>query len=226
MPLGPDEVLLDITGFYYQIPVKLSDLEAPPTVEAITAAAVDKFGMTGGKLTKATFSEPLTFPDGTPASSGGFLSLAEVEHLDMHPHSRQHDLDGNEKPPAGSLEKGVYAYDDTASLLKFIAGDGNVSFFAAWQYYIFRGQQLITGNEDGDDLTKRIIVPARRSAIDTPVQAGDVIRWRLVLIGGLQAFIREQIKRLRRQMPEMIQLIAESNTSALEVASLRVGDGE
>lgn len=228
MKIKKDEVLLDFTGFYFQLPIKLSEVEGEPTVKSVTEAAKGKFGSKGGQLTEVVFSDPVESeadPHGLP---GGFLSKATVDHSAMTPHSRQIDLKRREKPPAGELESGVYSYDDGAALLRFIAGDGDVSFFPAWQYYLFRGDELLSAEVDGDDkqdrhdLTRRVIVPANRSAEFTPIEPGDVIRWRLVMIGGLETFLRKIIASMSEREPRMMQRVVTANTSALEFLSLSV----
>ena len=168
-------ITLDFTGLFYEKDINLDDLGANPTVKSLTEFAVGKTGNTGGTLIYANF---------TPR---GFLSSAYVEHR-ANPATRQKDGAGN-PAPAAALPTGIYGFDDTLSTNQ-IEGV-QVSFTLAWQYYIFRAGALVSGASAGS--TDRVIVPASQSGAATPLEANDIVRWRLVAIGGLQELIETQM---------------------------------
>lgn len=69
-----------------------------------------------------------------------------------------------------------------------------IGFSLSWQYYIFRDGKLISGPSSTS--TDRVIVPASQSATATPLEGNEIIRWRLVAIGGLRELIEAQIAEL------------------------------
>ena len=156
-------VTLDFTGLYYSVDIDF-DVEDDPTVEEITQKAVGEMGKTGGELIMAKFSDR------------GFLSEVMVNFY-RSPQSRQ-TLDGNPFP--GVLPAGVYGFkDDTANPVPGV----DVSFSLGWQYYIFRNNKLISIERSGRDT--RAIVPSGESNTEFQLENKDLIRWRLIAIGGL-----------------------------------------
>jgi hypothetical protein len=172
-------ITLDFTGFYYQKKIELSELDPNPTVKTVTKFAVEKQGDTGGKLILAEFS---------PA---GFLSSAYVEHR-SNPATRQKDTAGN-PAPAAALPVGIYGFDDTFASVNRVQGV-QIGFSLSWQYYIFREGKLISGPSATS--TDRVIVPASQSDTATPLEGNEIIRWRLVAIGGLRELIEAQLAEL------------------------------
>lgn len=171
-------ITLDFTGLFYEVDIKLSDLGASPTVEQLTMFARGKPGTAGGTLIYASFSPR------------GFLSSAYVEHRSS-PTTRQKDVAGNPSP-RGALPTGIYGFDDTLSTNR-IQGV-QVSFSLAWQYYVFRDGKLISGPSATS--TDRVIVPASQSATATPLEDNDIVRWRLVAIGGLRELVESEMAEL------------------------------
>lgn len=172
-------ITLDFTGFYYEKKIELSELDPNPTVKTVTEFAVKKIGDTGGKLILAEFS---------PA---GFLSSAYVEHR-SNPATRQKDMAGN-PAPAAALPAGIYGFDDSFASINRVQGV-QIGFSLSWQYYIFRDGKLISGPSSTS--TDRVIVPASQSATATPLEGNEIIRWRLVAIGGLRELIEAQMAEL------------------------------
>lgn len=194
-------ITLDFTGLFYEKKVDLSDLAANPTVKTVTDFAVGKTGDTGGKLIFAQF---------TPR---GFLSSAYVEHR-ANPKTRQKDVDGN-PAPAAALPTGVYGFDDALSTNR-IQGV-QVSFSLAWQYYILRDGKLISGPSATS--TNRVIVPAAQSASATPLEGNDIVRWRLVAIGGLRELIEAQMAELTSsQKTTLMSRVLTENLTVRETA--------
>jgi hypothetical protein len=176
-----EKITLDFTGLFYEIDIPLKDLPKDPTVKDVTLAAVGKNTTHGGNLFYATFDNQ------------GFLSSAFVIHADS-PKSRQKNTAGNPKPADGLLPVGIYGYDDTYENNN-VPGI-QVSFSLAWQYYIFRDGKLISGKTSTS--TDRVIVPASESNIkpETKLQDGDIVRWKLVAIGGLYELIESKMAKL------------------------------
>lgn len=169
-------ITLDFTGLFYELKVNVADLDGflpgnPRTVKKLTEFAVNRVGDTGGTLIHAKFSEK------------GFLSAAYVEHR-SNPRTRQKDSAGN-PAPARALPTGIYGFDDTLRTNK-VAGV-QISFSLGWQYYIFRGRELISGVSATS--TDRTIVPAEKSDSATPLEDNDIVRWKLVAIGGLHELV-------------------------------------
>jgi hypothetical protein len=179
-------ITLDFTGLFYEKDIQLSDLGTNPTVKTVTEFAVGKSGNTGGTLIFAKF---------TPQ---GFLSSAYVEHR-ANPATRQKDIAGNPSP-AAALPTGIYGFDDTLSTNR-IQGV-QISFTLAWQYYIFRDGKLISGPSATS--TDRVIVPASQSASATPLEGNEIVRWRLVAIGGLRELIEAQMAELTPSQKTML----------------------
>lgn len=180
-------ITLDFTGFFYEKKIELSELGPNPTVKTVTQFAVGKTGDTGGKLIFAEFS-PL-----------GFLSSAYVEHR-SNPATRQKDLAGNPVPGA-ALPSGIYGFDDSFASVNRIQGV-QIGFSLAWQYYIFRDGKLISGPSSTS--TDRVVVPASQSDTSTPLEGNEIIRWRLVAIGGLRELIDAQMANLTPSQKTML----------------------
>ena len=189
-------VTLDFTGLYYELDVPFDQLGTSPSVRALTEFAVGKQGQTGGKLIFAEFS------------SKGFLSAAYVEHR-ATPQSRQKDSSGNPSPSL-PLPTGIYGFDD--EFRTNVVEGVQISFSLAWQYYIFRAGQLINGSSGTS--TERTIVSATDSGGVTPLEDGDIVRWRLVAIGGLPGLLSFQMAQLgsEQKMDVMSSILTEKLT--------------
>jgi len=162
-------ITLDFTGFFYEIKLDFDSLSPNPTVEDVTTKAIGMTGTYGGTLVKAIFS------------NRGFLSEVQVDHS-SNPVTRQKDTAGSPKP-SQPLPAGIYGFkDDPEGKTNRIAGLG-VPFLIAFQYYIFRNDKLISGATGRS--TQRTIVPARQSNTATQLEPNDIVRWKLVAIGGL-----------------------------------------
>jgi hypothetical protein len=169
-------ITLDFTGLFYELKVDVAELDSfqspqPRTVKKLTEFAVNKLGDTGGTLIYAKFSP------------GGFLSAAYVEHR-SNPRTRQKDPAGNPSPSM-ALPTGIYGFDDAVRTNRVTGVQ--ISFSLSWQYYIFRGRELISGVSATS--TDRKIIPAEISNSATPLEDNDIVRWKLVAIGGLQELV-------------------------------------
>jgi hypothetical protein len=171
-------ITLDFTGLFYEKQFDITELGPSPSVQSLTSLAVGKVGDTGGKLIFAEFN------------SGGFLSSAYVEH-NSNPATRQKDIAGNPAPRA-ALPIGIYGFNDSLNNNRIKGVE--ISFTLSWQYYIFRDGKLISGASANS--TDRVIVPATQSASATPLEANDIVRWRLVAIGGLQELIDQKMSEM------------------------------
>lgn len=201
-------ITLDFTGLYFSTKVEVPDKDLPTTtVKTITEAAEGSTGETGGRLTMVRFS---TVPD-----FEGFLSAAVVEHTSP-PRSRQVD-EAHKPQPDLELPAGMYGYVD-----QFVDRSGQVgftrvpgieiSFALQWQYYVFdssgtklkSGPKAKSGNQF--DPLKRTIVSSAESTKEVILEPNDIIRWRLIAIGGLV----EAFERKRAALPEEQRLALES----------------
>jgi hypothetical protein len=194
-------IILDFTGLFYQISINLDDLGPNPTVKDVTEFAVGKPGDTGGMLIRAKFS-----PE-------GYLSSALVEHA-SNPLTRQKDIAGNLKP-VEALPTGIYGFTDTLSTNRIPGVE--ISFTLSWQYYIFRDGKLISGTSATSPY--RTIVPASLSATATPLEPNDIVRWKLVAIGGLQELIEIQMTELNpSQRTTLMSRVLKENLTVRETA--------
>jgi hypothetical protein len=194
-------ITLDFTGLFYEKKFDISELGPSPSVKSLTSFAVGKIGDTGGKLIFAEFN------------TQGFLSSAYVEH-GSNPTTRQKDVAGSPAPKA-DLPAGIYGFNDTLRTNRIPGVD--VSFTLAWQYYIFRDGALISGVSATS--TDRVIVPAAQSASATPLEANDIVRWRLVAIGGLQELIEGKMAEMSPAMrARLMSRILTENLTIKEIA--------
>ena len=205
-------ITLDFTGLFYEIKVDVAALDSfqpaqPRTVKKLTEFAVGKLGTTGGTLIYAKFSE------------GGFLSAAYVEHR-SNPRTRQKDSAGA-PAPSRALPIGIYGFDDAIRTNRVTGVQ--ISFSLSWQYYIFRGRELISGVSATS--TDRTIVPAEKSISVTPLDDGDIVRWKLVAIGGLNELVETGFASMsaQRRLAFMAQAAAEGLT-VRDVASRSLED--
>lgn len=196
----PDTVTLDFTGLYFETEVDLEAIGENPSVKAITKAALGKSGTTGGKLIHVEFSQR------------GFLSSAYVEHR-SNPVTRQVDEAGMPSPRS-ALPTGIYGYNDVAPANR-VEGV-QVSFALNWQYYIFRNRELVNGQSAGSNV--RTIVPASNSASETELQSGDIVRWRLVAIGGLPELLETEMASLTDSQKSRVMAEVVTNQMALREA--------
>ncbi|MEM9368325.1 MAG: hypothetical protein AAGD07_20210 [Planctomycetota bacterium] len=168
------KVTVDIAGFYYSTEFD-NDAIANPTVQQATEGVVNQVGANGrGKLLKAEFN------------SGGFLNeIAVVFTPDNPPLSRQLKSDGTSRSPEG-LPPGLYRYRDEPGKNANSCDGLSNSLTLAWQYYVFRQVALEGGGTaralvNGGTGTERRIVAAGQFEL----QDNDLLRWRLIAIGGI-----------------------------------------
>lgn len=168
------KITVDITGFFFS--TEFDDDAVPsPTVQQATEGVVGQAGTNGrGELIKAEFN---------PA---GFLNeIAIVFTQDNPPLSRQLKADGAGRSPQ-RLPPGLYRYRDEPGKNANSCDSLSNSLTLAWQYYVFREVALEGGGTaralvNGGTGTERRIVAAGQFEL----QDGDLLRWRLVAIGGI-----------------------------------------
>lgn len=181
-------VVLDFAGFYYQTIFEDADATGK-SVQEITEMAVDRDGTRGGKLLIAKFDD------------SGFLQRVTVSFRDDAPVVRQSRRPGDPAPNEPFTPPlGVYSYNDSTG--QSVPGDGLVSFTPSWQYYVFdKDNKLKTAalREPNGDLGNRLIIPAGSSNTGdgaVPIEPGDRVTWRLVMIGGIGEALSVAVSKL------------------------------
>ncbi|MEO1528291.1 MAG: hypothetical protein AAFX06_22950 [Planctomycetota bacterium] len=164
---------LDITGFYYRIPVEPSGIT---TVLDLLNAARGSRAPNGGVL------------DFRLDFSGEFIETIAVEYDDRsNPESRQENLSSafpKRRP------QGLYSFtDDVTDPANRIVNPGRVPGLHAWQYYIFdAGNQLRSRFGPSGERGIAPVVNSDQPPFGVALNDGDTVVWRLVGIFGLNHF--------------------------------------
>ncbi|MEM7784261.1 MAG: hypothetical protein AAF939_20205 [Planctomycetota bacterium] len=199
-----DEIILDITGFYFSKTYRgeMLELAVGKTVQELTTMSKGVIGDNGrGKLTEVEFK-----PGAIP---GLFLQKLTVDFMETKPpKSRQKGSIFGDPP------QGVYGYTDLAT--KVVSGEG-VSFTPVWQYYHFDKKRRLKSGAPLNKPTQRKIVPADRSE---KLQPGDRVVWRLVLIGG----VFERVAKGRRNNPQLAEQMRQDQATSIATMAMLTED--
>jgi len=221
-----DYITIDLTGFYFSYKAKVSDILVNAnkvdldtvTVEDVLLAAKGKTGKNGGVLTTVDFSTNSKTQKRT-------LARIEVDfNANNPPRSRQLLPDGSEFPTG--LSAGKYAFDDRKNN-QIAVQDTDILFSLAFQYYVFDHKgQLKSGSNRPDDLD-RVVYGAGDSTNEFKFEGGELVRYRLVGIGGLENGVINRQKQMdpaqRNQFVAMSANMSPRARFALASGMLRDG---
>lgn len=199
-------ITFDVTGFYYQKTYtgEAAQLFVGKSVRQLTEMTQGRLGDDArGRLARVDFD------------SSGFLHTLEVDFTaddSADPKSRQVNANGSAPSFGANPPTGVYGYSDKPS--NVIPGV-DVTFTPVWQYYLFDANgRLKSGRPVGAPPTERRIIPADQSNQVTPLELGDRLVWRVVLIGG----IRERLTQMRDQHADPSGFVAGIGTGTARAA--------